>query len=71
MYHPMNPDTDVTYQKVNLCSSDKCFIYYYCNTKIIKIFLNPQIYSVRSQNICVKKFKLGLNILNLPIFPEQ
>ena len=27
-YHPMNPDSDVTYQKVNLFSSDKCFIYF-------------------------------------------
>ena len=27
-YHPMNPDTDVTYQIVNLFSSDKCFIYF-------------------------------------------
>ena len=27
-YHPMNPDTDVTYQTVNLFSSDKCFIYF-------------------------------------------
>ena len=26
-YHPMNPDADVTYQTVNLFSSDKCFIY--------------------------------------------
>ena len=26
-YHPMNPDTDVTYQTVNLFSSDKCFVY--------------------------------------------
>ena len=25
--HPMNPDADVTYQTVNLFSSDKCFIY--------------------------------------------
>ena len=25
-YHPMNPDTDVTYQTVNLFSSNKCFI---------------------------------------------
>ena len=25
-YHPMNPDTDVTYQTVNLFSSDKFFI---------------------------------------------
>ena len=25
---PMNPDTDVTYQTVNLFSSDKCFIYF-------------------------------------------
>ena len=25
-YHPMNPDTDVIYQTVNLFSSDKCFI---------------------------------------------
>ena len=25
-YHPMNPDADVTYQTVNLFSSDKCFI---------------------------------------------
>ena len=24
-YHPMNPDTDATYQTVNLFSSDKCF----------------------------------------------
>ena len=24
-YHPMNPDADVTYQTVNLFSSDKCF----------------------------------------------
>ena len=27
-YHPMNPDTDVTYQTVNLFSSNKCFIYF-------------------------------------------
>ena len=27
-YHPMNPDGDVTYQTVNLFSSDKCFIYF-------------------------------------------
>ena len=26
-YHPMNPDADVTYQTVNLFSSEKCFIY--------------------------------------------
>ena len=26
--HPMNPDADVTYQTVNLFSSDKCFIYF-------------------------------------------
>ena len=25
-YHPMNPDTDVTCQKFNLFSSDKCLI---------------------------------------------
>ena len=25
-YHPISPDTDVTYQTVNLFSSDKCFI---------------------------------------------
>ena len=27
-YHPMNPDTDVAYQTVNLFSSDKCLIYF-------------------------------------------
>ena len=27
-YHPMNSDTDVTYQRVNLFSSDKCFVYF-------------------------------------------
>ena len=27
-YHPMNPDANVTYQTVNLFSSDKCFIYF-------------------------------------------
>ena len=27
-YHPMNPDTNATYQTVNLFSSDKCFIYF-------------------------------------------
>ena len=27
-YHPMNLDTDITYQTVNLFSSDKCFIYF-------------------------------------------
>ena len=27
-YHPMNTDTDVTYQTINLFSSDKCFIYF-------------------------------------------
>ena len=27
-YHSMNPDADVTYQTVNLFSSDKCFIYF-------------------------------------------
>ena len=26
--HPMNTDTDVTYQTVNLFSSGKCFIYF-------------------------------------------
>ena len=26
--HPMNPDTDVTYQTVNLFCSGKCFIYF-------------------------------------------
>ena len=39
-YHPMNPDTDVTYQTVNLFSSDKCFIY--CT-----LFLMSQIYSIK------------------------
>ena len=28
IYHPMNPDTDVTCQTFNLFSSDKCFIYF-------------------------------------------
>ena len=28
-YHPMNPDANVTYQAVNLFSSDKCFIYFH------------------------------------------
>ena len=27
-YHPMNPDADVTYQTVNLFSSDNFFIYF-------------------------------------------
>ena len=27
-YHSMNSDTDVTYQRVNLFSYDKCFIYF-------------------------------------------
>ena len=27
-YFPMNPDADVTYQTVNLFSSDKCFIFF-------------------------------------------
>ena len=27
-YYPMNTDTDVTYQTVNLFSSGKCFIYF-------------------------------------------
>ena len=27
-YYPMKPDTDVTYQTVNLFSSGKCFIYF-------------------------------------------
>ena len=27
-YHSMNPDADVTYQTVNLFSSDKCFLYF-------------------------------------------
>ena len=27
-YYSMNPDTDVTYQTVNLFSSEKCFIYF-------------------------------------------
>ena len=30
-YHPMNPGADVAYQRVNLCSSDKCFIYFVSN----------------------------------------
>ena len=28
MYHLMNPDNDVTYQAVNLFSSEKWFIYF-------------------------------------------
>ena len=31
IYHPMNPDADVTYQTVNLFMSDKCFIYFISN----------------------------------------
>ena len=27
-YHPMSPDADVTYQTVNLFSSENCFIYF-------------------------------------------
>ena len=27
-YHSMNSDADVTYQTVNLFSSDKCFMYF-------------------------------------------
>ena len=27
-YHSMNSDADVTYQTVNLFSSDKCFLYF-------------------------------------------
>ena len=27
-YHSMNPDADVTYQTVNLFSSDNCFMYF-------------------------------------------
>ena len=30
-YHPINPDADVTYQTVNLFSSDKCFICFISN----------------------------------------
>ena len=30
-YHPINPDAHVTYQTVNLFSSDKCFIYLISN----------------------------------------
>ena len=30
-YHPMNLDNDVTYQTINLFSSDKCFIYFISN----------------------------------------
>ena len=31
-YYPMNLDTDVTYQAVNLFSSDKCLVYVISNT---------------------------------------
>ena len=27
-YHPMNSDANVTYQTMNLFTSDKCFIYF-------------------------------------------
>ena len=27
-YHPMSPDADVTYQTVDLFSSENCFIYF-------------------------------------------
>ena len=37
-YHPMNPDTDVTYQIVNLFSSDKGFIYFILWNYISAIF---------------------------------
>ena len=30
-YHSLNPDADVTYQTVNLFSSDKYFIYFISN----------------------------------------
>ena len=32
-YHSMNPDADITYQAVNLFSSDKCFIYFICDVQ--------------------------------------
>ena len=36
-YQSMNPNTDVTYQTVNLFSSDKCFIYFTHDTHSIHI----------------------------------
>ena len=38
-YHPMNPDTDVIYQTVNLFSSEKCFIYFISDVPISTSFL--------------------------------
>ena len=48
-YHPMNPDADVTYQTVNLFSSDKYFICFIsdCPHYIQRANLSlPELYSV-------------------------
>ena len=36
MPHPMNPDTGVTNQKVNLFSSDKCFVFFISDVSQMK-----------------------------------
>ena len=36
-YHPMNPDADVTYQTVNLFSSDRCSIYFISNVSQLNV----------------------------------
>ena len=48
IYHPMNPDADVTYQTVNLFSSDKClsasFLMFYIAFGQISTTLSVQVW---------------------------
>ena len=41
-YHSMNPDADVTYQTVNLCSSDKYFIYFISDVPALHLMKSAQ-----------------------------
>ena len=41
-YHFMNPDAHVTYQTVNLCSSDKCFIYFTSDVPTLHLMKSAQ-----------------------------
>ena len=52
-YHPMNPDANITYQKVNLFSSGKYFIYFFTDV--------PQyIRSNQSKTVCTILVKVDV-----------
>ena len=59
-YHPINPNADVTYQTVNLFSSDKCFI----------CFISDYPHYIWWNFIIIPKYQhiIGPHVLSISIF---